>query len=148
MVYHDQNRVKSVGGRKVGDEVHQNLLERVGTFGGNGGKRGVGWVGVDLIGLACGTAGDELVDEGGHSRPPIILLEKGDGVEVTTMGTSERLVDVLYKVMAGGFRNVEAQFVIESAMVKVPVITLRVGEGNGFGIKGSEGIDDELVGRY
>ena len=137
-----------MGGRKVGDEVHQNLLERVGTFGGNGSEQGVGWVGVDLIGLACGTASDELADEGGHSRPPIILLEKGDGVEVTAMGTSERLMDVLHEIVAGGFGNVEAQFVIESTMVKVPVVTLRVGEGNSFSIKGSKGINDKLVGRH
>lgn len=31
-------------------------------------EEGVGGVGVDLIGLACGTASDKLVDEGDHVK--------------------------------------------------------------------------------
>ena len=75
MVYHDQNGIIAVGEREVGDEVHGDLLERARAFGGDWGEWGMGRVGVDLVGLAGGAAGDELADEGGDAGPPIVFLE-------------------------------------------------------------------------
>ena len=62
--------------REVSDKVHGDLLEQAGAFRGDGCKRGVGGVGVDFIGLAHGTASDKFVDKGGHSWPPLVLLEE------------------------------------------------------------------------
>ena len=76
MVYHDQNRVEALGDGEVGDEIHRDLLEGAGAFQGNRGKRGVGWVGVHLVGLASSAAGDEFSDEGGHAWPPIVFLKE------------------------------------------------------------------------
>ena len=89
MVYHDQNRIIAVGGREVSNEIHGDLLERVGAFRRDGGEQGKGRVGVNLIGLASSTAGDEFLDKGGHSQPPIVLLEKGDGVEISAVGSGK-----------------------------------------------------------
>ena len=85
MVYHDQNRIIAVGGGEVGDEIHRDLLEGACAFRQDGGKWGMRKVGVHLVGLACSAAGNELVNEGGQSWPPVVLLEKGDSVEITAM---------------------------------------------------------------
>ena len=71
MVYHDQNRIITVGEGEVGDKIHGDLLEGVRAFGRNGGKWGNGGVSVDLVCLAGGTASDESADKGGHSGPPV-----------------------------------------------------------------------------
>ena len=55
----------------------------------------------------CSTACDEFTDDSGHTRPPIVLLEQGNGVEISTMGTSERFVDVFDERVAGRFGNVK-----------------------------------------
>ena len=90
-------------------------------------------MGVNLIGLASSAAGDVFVDEGGHSRPPIIFLEKGDGAEVSAMGTCKGFVNIFYKGVLGRFGNVEG-FVIEGALVKIPVFSLRTGKGDSVGV--------------
>ena len=74
MGYHNQNRVKAMEDQKVSDQIHEDLLERAGTFGRDRGKWGVEGVCVDLIGLTHGTAGDKLLNSG-HAGPPVILLE-------------------------------------------------------------------------
>lgn len=48
--------------------------------------------------------------------------------------------------MLGRFGDVEAQFVVKCALVKIPVILLGVRDGNSFCVKSGKGIDDELVG--
>ena len=75
VVYHDQDRIIAVGGRKIRDKIHGDLLERAGAFGGNRGEGGMGRVGVDLVGLANSAAGDIFADEGGHAGPPVVFLE-------------------------------------------------------------------------
>ena len=57
-------------------------------------KGWVGWMGVHLIGLACGTAHNEFADKGGHPGPPIVLLEEGNCAKVLSMCTSQGCVDV------------------------------------------------------
>ena len=83
----------------------------------------MGGVGVNLVGLACGTAGDEFSDKGGHARPPVVLLEKGNGVEVSAVGPGKRFMDALDEGVSGRFGNVEAALVIKSALVEIPVLS-------------------------
>ena len=55
----------------------------------------MGWVGVDLVGLTRGAAGDELADESSHAGPPVVFLEQGNGAEISAVGAGERFVDAL-----------------------------------------------------
>ena len=82
-------------------------------------------MGVDFVGLANSTACDEFSDEGGHSWPPIVLLQKRDSADISAVGTSEGLVDAFYEGVSGRFGNVEARFVIKGTLVEVPVLGLR-----------------------
>ena len=122
MVYHDQNRIEATGQGKIHDEIHRDLLERVGAFGQDRGKWGVGRVSVHLVGLTSGATGDEFVDECGYAGPPIVLLEKRDGVEVSPVSTSKGFVDVFGWGMLGGLRNVKVSLVVQGALVEVPVL--------------------------
>ena len=126
MVYHDQNRIIAVGKGQISDEIHRDLWEGAGAFRRDRGQGGVGWVDVNFIGLAGSAASDEFADEGGHSWPPIILLEKGDGVEVATVSSHERLVEVLHEGVVSRFGDIKACLVVEGALVEVPVLRLRV----------------------
>ena len=145
MVYHNQNRIVAMREGKIHDEVHGNLLEEAGAFGGDRGEQGVEWMGVDLIGLTHGTSGDELADESGHAGPPIVFLKQGDGAEISGMSASKGFMNILDEGVSGRLGDVEMQFVIESALVEVPVLSLRLGERYGVCIHGSKGVDDELV---
>ena len=89
MVYHDQKRIVAVGDGEVSDKVHGDLLEGVGAFGGDRGKGGNGGMHIRLVGLACGTFGNEFVDKGGHAGPPVILLKKRNSVEIPAMGACQ-----------------------------------------------------------
>ena len=107
----------------------------------------MGGVGVDFVGLTDSTTSNEFVDKGGHSWPPIILLEEVNCVEVSTVGPGKGFMDVLNEGVAGGFRNIEVAPVIESAMVEVPVLGVGVGKRNGGGFHGREDVNDKLVER-
>ena len=122
MVYHDQDRVVAVGEGKIHDEIHGDLLEGASAFGRDRGQGGVGRVSVHFIGLAGSAAGDESTDESGHSRPPVIFLEKGDGVEISAVGSHEGFMDMFDEGVSGRFRDIEATPVVEGAVVKVPVL--------------------------
>ena len=87
-------------------------MEGVGAFRRDGGERGMGRVGVDLVGLAGGAASNEFSDKGGHPRPPVIFLEKGDSAEVSAMGPGKGFMDVFDQGVTGGFRDIEMQFVV------------------------------------
>ena len=56
-------------------------------------------------------------------------------------------MDSLDKVMSGGIRDIEAAFVVEGAVIEVPVVGGGAGKGNGGCLHGGKGVDDELVGR-
>ena len=43
-------------------------------------------MGVNLVGLACGTARNESLDKDAHARPPVVPLQERDSVEITTVG--------------------------------------------------------------
>lgn len=86
MVDHDQNGIVAVGGGKVSNQIHGDLLEGAGAFEGDRGKGRYGRVSVGFVGLASSAASNEVVDKGGYAGPPVILLEKRGGMEVSTMG--------------------------------------------------------------
>ena len=122
MVYHDQDRIITVGEGQVSDEIHGDLLEGAGAFRRDGRQGGVGGVGVYFVGLARSAAGDEFPDEGGHTRPPVIPLEQRDGAEIPAVGTGEGFVNIFNEGVAGRFRDIEAALIIEGALVEVPVL--------------------------
>ena len=107
----------------------------------------MGRVGVDFVGLTDGATSDKFADKGGHSWPPIILLEEVNCAEVSAVGPSKGFMDVPNEGVAGDFRNIEVAPVIESAMVEVSVLGVGVGKRNSGGFHGREGVNDKLVGR-
>src|SRR5271156_842489 len=54
--FHDQNRIKTIGQRKIGDEIHSDEREGSAGTGFNRLQRGVRGVTVDLVLLTGGTA--------------------------------------------------------------------------------------------
>ena len=70
MVDHDQKGIKTIRKGKVGDEVTGDLLEGTGAGGWNGKERGSGWMGIDLVLLAQGTAVDITANVRGEAWPP------------------------------------------------------------------------------
>ena len=71
----------------------------------------LGTVGCVHLGhLAIGTSCDELVEEGGHPRPPIVLLHSVKSLEESFMSPGRRLMERSHQVIASGFRDVEAMF--------------------------------------
>ena len=54
-------------------------------------------------------------------------------------------MDCFNKRVSGRLGNVEAQFVVEGALIKVSIISLEVWKGNSFCIQGGKSINDELV---
>ena len=79
MVDHDQERVKTGGDRKVGDEIARDLLERAGCRGANGGERWDSGMGISLVLLAGGTAFNVSADIGGEAGPPELHRDKLTG---------------------------------------------------------------------
>ena len=70
MVYHDQERIKARGVRKIRDKIAGDLLERARGDGLDGGKGGYSGMRVSLVLLAEGTALDIVADKGGEAGPP------------------------------------------------------------------------------
>ena len=89
MVYHDQERIKSTGKRKVSDQVDRELLERTGAGGGEGGQCGNGRVGINLHLLAKGATSNETADKQRHTRPPVVARQQGVCVKEAFMSRSE-----------------------------------------------------------
>ena len=85
VVDHDQDRIKSGGGRKVCDEVNRELVERERSGGRDGTDRRRGGVSVNLVLLADCIAIDKVFDKGGKTGPPVIVLKDGLCVEDTHM---------------------------------------------------------------
>ena len=147
MVYHDHERIKARGYRKIRDEITGDLLKRVRGDGLDGREGGYGGVRVNLVLLAEGTAFDIAADEGGESGPPEL---GGDQLaSFQEAGMSGRLV-----IMAS-FKNgtakgvicgdVDTAFIGEDASFNLPVSQPGTeGEGNVF-VHGLEGLEDERV---
>ena len=94
MVYHDWNRIKAMGDGKVSNEIHRDLLEGAGALGGDRGEWGMGRMSIDHISLAGSIASNEFVNEGGHARPPVVLLKEGDDAEITAISAGQRFMDI------------------------------------------------------
>ena len=70
MVNHDQKGIKTIGKRKVSDQITGDLLEGAGAGGWNGEEWGSGRMGVDFVLLARGTAVDIAANVRGEAWPP------------------------------------------------------------------------------
>ena len=84
MVNHDHDRVKAIDGGKIGNEVHREVLERVGFLES---KEGDGWdhrMGEHLVHLAYYTPGD--------AWSPVVLGEECDGLQVAIVAALEGAV--------------------------------------------------------
>ena len=72
VVNHDHERIISTRGQEISNQINGQLLKQLGAVGGNGRECGDSQVGIDLHLLAKGTARDKVVDEGGHTQPPVV----------------------------------------------------------------------------
>ena len=70
MVDHDQKGIKTIGRRKVSDQITGDLLEWVGARGWDREKWGLGWVSVDFVLLASSTTKDIAANIGHKTQPP------------------------------------------------------------------------------
>ena len=93
MVGHDHNRIVTVGGGEVGDEVHGRT--------GEGFRSGIkherhewrsGGVSVDFHLLASATAVDVSRDECKHAWPPVVAFDELEGFEATRMASGFRVM--------------------------------------------------------
>ena len=118
MVNHNHDRVKTIDKRKVGSEVNREVLE---------GMRALeGWdcrIGEDFVCLANCTAGNVFPDIGGKAGPPVILEKEGDGAKMTTMTAFKGAVGDSNQIIASQFGDIETSFVIESSIVKGPILS-------------------------
>ena len=72
VVDHDHERIITMRGREISDQVDRQLLKWVGAVGGKRRQCRDSQVGADLHLLAKGAARDKAVNEGGHTRPPVV----------------------------------------------------------------------------
>ena len=75
MVDHDQDRIKTRGGRKICDEVDRELAEGERSGGRDGMERRQGEVSINLVLLADCTAIDKVFDKGGKTGPPVVVFK-------------------------------------------------------------------------
>ena len=118
MVDHNHDRVKTIDREKIGDEVHGEVLERVGPFKSKGGD---GWdhrIGEYLVCLAYCTARDIFSNIDREAWLPVILGEECNDVQMATMAALKRAVGGGSQVMAGHLRYVEAGLVVKAAIIK------------------------------
>ena len=73
MVYHDHDRIKSLGRREIRDEIHGNEGERAGIFRLERLQSRVRQVTIDFVLLTNSTTFDIILDECVLSWPPIVL---------------------------------------------------------------------------
>ena len=96
MVYHDHDRIISVGVRQSGDEVHRYGGEWERVFNGQRRKSRDGGVCIYFGRLTVSTSRNELSEEGGHSWPPIVLLHAVESAEEPFMPSSRGGMEGLY----------------------------------------------------
>ena len=108
MVNHDQNTVQTGGGNwKICDHITRDLLK---WAEGGGQDRSEPWdsqVGVNLVSLASGTAGDKSGDKGGQTRPPIVMLNQVNSAEITAMAFHLGAVQGAYQILSNWLGNIE-----------------------------------------
>ena len=145
MVDHNHDKVKTIDWREGGDEVDGEFLEGVRALKGKGGD---GWdcsMGEDLVHLANHAAGNIFLDISGKTRPPVILGKKGNGAKMATMATFEGAVGSSDQIMAGWFGDIEVSLVIESSVIKGPILGSRPVEKGKFFFHLVDSLEDEQV---
>ncbi len=75
LINNDENRVEFFGQRKIGDEIHGNLLERSSSSALDREIMVMRWMCVNLVLLADGTSFHIVGYEDSHSWPPIVGTE-------------------------------------------------------------------------
>lgn len=91
---------------------------------------------VDLVCLANSTFQDKLPNEGIHVQPPVITLHQVLGVKDSPVTACRALVQGLYKVSVGSFRDVALPTEVQVMAVKVPVPYVYFGKQQSIFIKG------------
>ena len=125
MVNHDHDRIKTIDQRKVSDEVDGEVLEGARALKG---KRGDSWdcrMGEDLMCLANRTARNIVPDVDEKARPPIVLGKEGNGMKMAAMAAFKGAVSGSNQIVAGQLRDIEMSFVIESSIIKGPILHFR-----------------------
>ena len=143
MVNHNHDRVKTIDQRKVSDEVDREVLEGVRALKGKGGD---GWdcrMGEDLVCLANCAARNVFPDIGGKASPLVILGKESNGTKMTIMATFEGAVGSSNQIMVGWFGDIETSFVIESSIVKGPILGSQPIKEGSFHLM--DGLKDEQV---
>jgi hypothetical protein len=102
-------------------------------------------VGVHLVGLANGTAGDKALDERIKARPPEVLCHKVLGVEDAAVAPGSRLVEGGNKVVVGALGDIESPLEVQLFIVVQPVLSVGTGKKGGPFIEGLEGREHEGV---
>ena len=119
MVNHDQERIETVRKREISDQINGKLLKRTGTGQGERREGRGGQVGVNLHLLTESTTCNKVMDERGHTRPPVVLCQEGIGSKESPMSRSERRVNRRDKVVTYIRRNIKTTFKIESGIRKI-----------------------------
>ena len=82
MVRNGEDAVKTIGERKLNDEIHGDSFEWKGSaVSGNGAVQDTGARGIGFGGLTGGATSDEGGDKGLHVGPPVIFGDKKAGFE-------------------------------------------------------------------
>ena len=123
MVNHDHDRIKVVEQRKVHNEVHGEILERVGVFKHQGSDGEDDWMGKYLVCLADCISRDEFSDIGGEARPPIILRQECNCLQVVSMASFEGAVGTVDQVMASDLWYVEAVLKVEAFIIECLILS-------------------------
>ena len=123
MVNHDQERIEAGRGRKVGDEVAGDLLERAGHGGATGGKRWDGGVGISLVSLAGGTAFNVLADVGGEAGPPELRRDELTGFQVAGVTSSLVVMATLENSVTEGVivGDIDTTLIGQDACLDLPI---------------------------
>ena len=123
VVHHDQERVKTHGGGKVGDEVTRDLTE--GERGGGGNRSGgrSGGVRICLVLLTSGAASNEGANIGGEARPSKLGGDQLASFEETRMAHGGMVMTAAEDVAAEVARrgNIDATLISEDAIGVLPV---------------------------
>ena len=93
MVYHDHDRIISVGIGESRDEIYRYRGEWKGAFDSQRGESGYRGVCVHLGHLAVSISQDELAEEGRHSWSPIVPLQLVKSLEEPFMPSGRGLVE-------------------------------------------------------
>ena len=148
VVHHDQERVKTGRGGKVGDKVARNLMEGERRGEGDGRGRRSSGVCVRFVLLASRTASNKGTNIGSEAQPPEIGGDQLVSFEKAGVASSGVVVTVTENVAAEivSGRDKDAAFIDEDAIRMLPVREAGTeGRGNGA-IHGLKGLEDEGVG--